>query len=110
VLHLLAALDGFRLAMSVEAGLVQGRLMQNSWNLAFVSLVAIGVAAFMNWRNSQTGYWINLVAVALADIGFIIFILVPGLIPLWPAMLGPVLWLLAALFSTLGLRSALKGG
>ena len=106
LLHLLAALDGFRLAMSVEAGLIQGRLMQNSWTLAFFSLVAIAVAIMMNWRNSRTGYWANLVIVSAADIGFILFVLAPGLIPLWPGILGPVFWLLGAAFSTVGLRSA----
>ncbi len=106
ILHLLAALDGFRMAAAVDDALIQGRLFQNSWNLVFFSVVAIGVGALMNWRGSRTGYWINLVSVSAADIGFIIFVLAPGLIPLFPGVLGPVFWLLGALLTTLGQRRA----
>ena len=100
VLHLLAAFDGFRLAMAQD-GLVEGRLMQNSWNLAAISLLAIYVAWKLNWRNDRFGYWINLIAVSVADIGFILFVLLPGHIAMWPGAVGPLLWLLAVLFSTL---------
>ena len=51
-LHLLAALDGFRLAGS-EVGLVSGKLMQNSWNLAAISVLAGYIAWKMNWRNED---------------------------------------------------------
>ena len=106
VLHLLASVQGFRMAADIEDALVQGRLFQNSWNLAFFSLVAIAVGALMNWRGNRTGYWVNLVTVSAADIGFIIFVLAPGLIPLFPGILGPVFWLLGALLTTLGRRNA----
>jgi hypothetical protein len=110
LLHLAAALSGVQLAMSQSDGLVQGRLLQNAWNLGVFSLIAIGVAVFLNWRNSRTGYWANLIIVSAADIGFVLFVLVPGLIPLWPGILGPVFWLLGLAFTTLGLRSAPKRG
>ena len=106
LLHLAAAAEGFRMAAAVEDALIQGRLFQNSWNLVIFSLTDLGVGALMNWRGSRTGYWINLIAVSAADIGFIIFVLAPGLIPLFPGILGPVFWLLGALFSTLGLRAS----
>jgi hypothetical protein len=102
VLHLLAAVEGYRLAATVEAGAVQGRLMQNAWNIGFFALVALVVAVTMNWHNSTTGYWINLIAVSAADIGFILFVLLPGHIALWPGVLGPVVWILAVVFSTIG--------
>jgi hypothetical protein len=102
-LHLLAAFEGYRLATSVDAGAVQGRLMQNAWNIGFFALVALVVAVTMNWQNSPTGYWINLIAVSAADIGFILFVLLPGHIAVWPGILGPVVWILAVIFSTIGL-------
>ena len=105
-LHLLAAVEGFRLATTVDAGLIQGRLFQNSAYLVFFSLVAIGVAVTMNWRNYRTGYWINLIAISSADIPFILFVLLPGHVPWWPGVAGPTLWLLAVVFSTLGLQSS----
>ena len=60
----------------------------------------------MNWHNSATGYWINLAAVSAADIGFILFVLLPGHIALWPGVLGPVVWILAVVFSTIGFTMA----
>ena len=104
-LHLLAALDGFRLAGS-EDGLVSGKLMQNSWNLAAVSILAVYIAWKMNWKNDRHGYWYNLVLVSVADIGFVIFILLPGYIAMWPGAMGPLLWLLGVLFTTLAYRQA----
>ena len=48
------------------------------------------------------GYWINLITVSATDIGFIWFILVPGYLSLWPGVLGPVFWVLGAIFATIG--------
>jgi 4-amino-4-deoxy-L-arabinose transferase-like glycosyltransferase len=108
VLHLAAAYQGVQLALSEASGEVQGRLMQNSWNLGFFAVVAIVVAIFFNWRNSRAGYWINLATVSAADIGFVLFVLAPGYVPLFPPVLGPVFWVLGALFTTLGLRAPAK--
>lgn len=106
LVHLAAAYDAFLTASAQEPGLVQGRLMQEAWYIGFFSILAIAVAVTMNWRNSRTGYFVNLVAVSAADLGFILFVLLPGHIPPWPGLLGPVLWLLAAIFTTLGVRRA----
>jgi len=108
-LHLAAAAEGYRLAMSVDAGVIQGRLLQNAWNLAIFAIVALVVAIAMNWRNSRTGYWINLIAVSAADIGFVVLIIIPGYIDLFPGILGPVFWILGAIFSTLGLNAKKAG-
>lgn len=106
-LHMLAASEAARRAFDVDAGDIQGRLLQNAWSLAIFALVATVVAVTMNWRNSNAGYWINLVTISAADLGFIVFILVPGYLPPWPGALGPVLWIVGAIFSTLAqVRSA----
>jgi hypothetical protein len=110
ILHLLAASEAARLAFSVEGGAIQGRLLQNAWGLAVFALVAMVIAITMNWRNSRAGYWINLVTVSAADLGFIIFILAPGHLPLWPGALGPLLWITGALFTTLGLATRAQEG
>lgn len=102
VLHLLAALDSLNATLAMDAGIVQGRLFQLTWYLAFFALVAILVAAFGNWRNSRSAYWLNLIAISAADIPFLLFLLLPGYVPLWPGLLGPILWGLAVLFSTIG--------
>ena len=73
----------------------QGRLFQDAWNLLFFSIIAISVAATLNWRNSVWGYWINFTTVGIADTGFIFFVLVPGYTPVWPSILAPVFWVFA---------------
>ncbi len=88
---------------------MQGRLFQDAWNLVFFSMIAISVAATLNWRNSVWGYWINFATVGIADTGFIFFVLVPGYTPVWPSILGPVFWVLATVFSTIALLARTKG-
>jgi hypothetical protein len=83
--------------------MVQGRIYQGAWNLLFFALFGIVVAILLNWKNSRLGYWLNLVVISAADIGFIVAILMPGYVPLVPGGIGPLLWLLALAFSTLGI-------
>ena len=108
-LHLLAAYSTYALGRSLDPSVVQGRLFQDAWNLLFFSIIAISVAATLNWRNSVWGYWINFVAVGIADTGFIFFVLVPGYTPVWPGIVGPVFWVLATIFSTIALLTRAKG-
>ncbi len=103
VLHIVAASKVFALAQTLEQGMIQGRLYQNAWNLLFFALFGIVVAVLYNWKNNKTGYWLNLVVVSAGDIGFIITILLPGYLPLFPGSLGPILWLLALTFSTIAI-------
>jgi hypothetical protein len=44
--------------------------------------------------------------IAFADIPFVLFVLVPGLFPWWPGLVGPLLWLIAFLFTTVAYFSA----
>ena len=100
VLHIVAAFKVYALGQSLEPGMVQGRIFQDAWNLLFFALFGIAVGIKYNWYNSKMGYWLNLVVVSAGDIGFIIALLIPGYLPLVPAALGPLLWLLALAFST----------
>ncbi len=104
LLHLKAAQMVWVLGDSLEAGMVQARVYQDAFSLLSFALAAIGIAIFLNWKNDKTGYWANLLVVSLADIGFIWLILVPGWAPLMPAILGPVFWVLAVIFSTVAYR------
>ena len=105
LLHLDAAYEQFTLATIVQPGLVQGKLNQGAWDLLFFAAFAIVVAVTYNWKNSTRGYWANLVVVSAADLGFIIFVLTPGDVAVFPGILGPVFWLGGLLFTTLGIRS-----
>ena len=103
ILHIVAAYKVFALGQTLEQGMVQGRLYQDAWNLLFFALFGIVVAVLYNWKNSKIGYWLNLVVISVADIGFIITVLMPGYLPLFPGALGPILWLLALTFSTIAI-------
>ena len=103
LLHIQAARLVYMLGQSLEPGMVQGRIYQGAWNLLFFALFGIVVAILLNWKNSRLGYWLNLVVISAADIGFIVAILMPGYVPLFPGGIGPLLWVLALVFSTLGI-------
>jgi hypothetical protein len=104
-LHIIAAVQEFQLGASLEFGLVQGKINQGAWELLFIALTGITIAIIYNWKNSRLGYWLNLLMVSIADIGFIIFVFLPGHVSFLTGILGPVFWLSAAIFSTLGIRT-----
>ena len=105
VLHIAAAFEQFTLGKSLEFGLVQGKINQGAWDLLVFSLLAIVIAVNRNWKNDVLGYWANLIVVSSADIGFIIFVLAPRHVALVPGILGPMFWILAVVFSTIGIST-----
>jgi hypothetical protein len=105
LLHIVAAYEEFLLGASLEPGLVQGKINQGAWDVLFFALVSILIAIVYNWKNNRLGYLLNLLVVSIADIGFIIFVLLPGHVALFPGVLGPVFWISAVIFSTLGIRT-----
>jgi hypothetical protein len=98
LLHFTAAYGVSRLAQS-SSGMAQGRLMQTAFYLAAFATAAIIFAITLNWRNDRLGFWVNAVMVGIADIPFILFVLVPGYVPWWPGLLGPLLWIAAVFFT-----------
>src|SRR6201982_1811216 len=102
-LHLLAAYSVYVLGRSLDSSMVQGRVFQDAWNLLFFSIIAISVAATLNWRNSVWGYWIKFATVGIADTGFVFLVLVPSCTRVWPSILGPVFWVLVTIFSSIAL-------
>lgn len=102
LLHFQAAWSVYQLGQSLEPSPAQGRVLQDAWNLAAFSVAAIGVAVALNWRNGRAGFWLNAAIVSVADLGFIFFLLVPGHVPLWPGLLGPLFWILGLFASGVG--------
>ena len=100
-LHLQAAYAVYHVGAALDPGMVQGRVFQDAWNLLFFGVTAIAVALTLNIRNNAWGYWINLGILALADTGLIIFVLIPGYMPRWPGLAGPILWVLGWALTTL---------
>lgn len=100
-LHLQAAYAVYHLGGTLDPGMVQARVFQDAWNLLFFGVTAIALAATLNIRNNVWGYWIILGVLALADTGLIFFVLIPGHMPLWPGIAGPVLWIIGWTLTTL---------
>ena len=105
ILHIQVSRLVFSLGGTLEPGIIQGRVNQDAFNLMFFALFAITIAIWMNWKNSRLGYWLNLVVISAADIGFIVYVLLPGYAPINPGIFGPILWLIAIIFSTLGIKN-----
>jgi len=106
LLHINAAYGIYRLsqAVSLDDGLAKGRLSQAGWDLAIIAILTIVVGATLNWKNDKLGYWLNFCVVGLADIGYFLFIYNWAEPTISRALLGPALWVLAVLFSTLAIR------
>lgn len=102
LLHVNAAYMQYQFGSGLEAGMIQGRLIQNAWHLLFFGVLAVIIGIRLNWRNSRLGYWINVTSLTVVDVGFIFLVLLPYLPLASAAILGPVFWVLALIFATLG--------
>jgi len=105
VFHLVAANAIYALAEQ-SAGMVRARLLQDAFYLLFCAVAGTVMAVILNWRNDKQGYWMNGTLIAFADLPFVLFVLVPGLIPWWPGLAGPLLWLIAFVFTSIARFSA----
>ncbi|MFQ6006858.1 MAG: hypothetical protein ACE5OQ_15310 [Woeseia sp.] len=74
----------------------------HSYNLIWLGLLAFVVAILLNWRNSVTGYWVNLAVVGADDFGLVWFLILPGHLAFGDAGLGPVLFVVALVFTSIG--------
>ena len=86
ILHIQVSRLVFSLGGTLEPGIIQGRVNQDAFNLMFFALFAITIAIWLNWKNSRLGYWLNLVVISAADIGFIVYVLLPGYVPINPGI------------------------
>lgn len=108
-LHFQAGYGVVRLGDSVHASMIQGRLYQDAWTLFFAAAVIAVISVVMLWRSWSLGYWLNLGVAGITDIGFIVFILIPGYAPLWPGLQGPLAWIVGLAFSTAALVLTKRG-
>ncbi|MFD1717491.1 hypothetical protein [Georgenia deserti] len=65
---------------------------------------AIAVALTMNRHNSRAGHWLNLLVLGAVDLAFLPVMVVPGHVDPVGGLSGPLVWLLAAVASTLARR------
>lgn len=87
------------------SGIANSPIALMSWDLIwFGSLVAV-LAVTLNWKNSRTGFWINLGIVLVTDLAYTFAVIVPGYVAFPRGFMGPPLGVLAIVFSTIGLAS-----
>jgi hypothetical protein len=89
---------------------VAGLLANHAFNLLWGGVFAMLAGALLNWRNDRAGYWANLAVVSGFDLGFLLFIVAPGHIGLAGWLPGPVLWIIAAILTTIGRISVPRAG
>jgi len=82
--------------------------MQTAFFLAAFAAAAIVLAITLNWRNDRPGFGVNDVIVGIANIPFILFVLIPGYMPWWLGLLGPGLWIAALFLTGLALTRATR--
>lgn len=99
--------DALGIATAPEAltGHVANLLAAHYAELIAFGVLAIWVAITLNWKNRPLGFWINLVILGVVDAAFLLGEVVPGYAPL-ASISGPVLYVLGAAFTGLGLRGA----
>ncbi|MEV4803161.1 hypothetical protein AB0K18_24400 [Nonomuraea sp. NPDC049421] len=73
---------------------------------AVFGVQAIVVALTMNRLNSRRGHWLNLIPLGVVDAVFLILMVGPAHVDLAGGLSGPVIWLLAAIASTIAQRRA----
>lgn len=103
---------GSAVASSVPAALpdvVGGVGAFHAFNLLWIGLLVIVVAIKLNWRNARAGAWLNATLAGMADLGLVVFLLLPGYMPWAEGAPGMVLFLPALVFTAVG-RSARGAG
>lgn len=86
----------------MDAGDIQGRL---AFFLAFFAVLAI-ITARYSWRNGRMAFWVNAIGTSAADVPFFLFLVAPGYVGPPASCAGPVVWILALIFASLGRRAA----
>ncbi len=87
----------------ISSGLVSNVLAYYAWNILWPGVFVTVVGIWLNWRNSRLGYWLNLIVVGAIDVGLLLFLLLPGYMAWSDGGLGLGLWVVALIFSTLGI-------
>ena len=87
-----------------ESSVIASVAASHAFNLFWMGLMCCIVAIEGNFKNKRYAYWVNMGIAGFADIGLIVFSLAPGHLSLAEGLLGPSLWVLAAIFTTIALK------
>ena len=87
---------------------VGGVLNQHGWNLGWFGLATVIGAVFI-WRRSLTAIWVTAMVGGLADLGYLLFVDLPGYVNFFPGTLMTIISASAIVLSFWVLLSNHKG-
>ncbi|NDL59759.1 hypothetical protein F7O44_22050 [Phytoactinopolyspora sp. XMNu-373] len=94
-------------ARALSGGLPSGELESESLMFFVCASVfgaqAIAVGLVLNRVNDRFGYWLNLLTLGVIDTAFVAFMVVPGHVDPVGGLSGPLVWVAAAVASTIAL-------
>lgn len=109
---MLSSIHGMDAISSMEEPILHMAFMiaEQYFNLAAFGVMAIWIAVRLNWRGKALGFWLNLVVLGPVDLSFIVAEIVPGYMPLEVGLWGPILYVLGAAGTGLGLYLSTRTG
>lgn len=82
-----------------------GRLAQGHWTLFYIGVFGL-IVSYFNWKNDRIAFWLAAFIISAEDIGFILFPVIYGGTPFPSSIIGPGLWIIGLVFTTLAYRQA----
>lgn len=76
----------------------------HAYNIIWLGCLTTIIAVLFNWRFNRWGFYINLIIVAAADLGLVLFMLAPGYMAISDGLIGLVLFFIAAIFTGIAFR------
>jgi hypothetical protein len=101
LLHIPIGYSVYMGGLSLESGLVQGRVLQGGFYLGMAGLTALLISRW-NWVNHPTAFWANVWLINIVDIGFLLFVQKPGYVSLSRGLPGLVTGTIGTIFMALG--------
>ena len=77
-----------------------GRLAQGHWTLLYLGVFGL-ILSYFNWKNNAAAYWVAAFIITAEDIGFILFPVMQGGIEFPANTVGPGLWIIGLVFTSI---------
>lgn len=82
-----------------------GRLAQGHWTLLYLGVFGL-ILSWFNWKNSAVAYWVSAFIISAEDIGFLLFPVWQGGTGLPAAAIGPGLWIIGLVCTSIAYFTA----
>ena len=82
-----------------------GRLAQGHWTLLYLGVFGL-ILSWCNWKNNTVAYWVAACIISAEDIGVLLFPVWQGGTGVPAAIIGPGLWIVGLVFTSIAYVSA----